>query len=303
MACSGGEGVHLLRAADPLDLLRREHAPRRPARRGDPALPGDGRGTGLAGRGRRHERCLIIETRAGKSQTARGAKPPRLAGVSDRRASVLPVPAPVRDAHRRAPRPRRGPAGRGHGPVRVPRGRPRREDPRARLRGEGPRRPAGQDPGDAGPGRLRAEVPEGDQGGLRARSATACRDLVAKGSVPIVLGGDHSIAMGTHRRACRSHFHRAQGEDRAHLDRRPRRLQHRGDEPERQHPRHAARRRPGPGAAEPGEPRRLLADGRRLARRPRRPSATWTPRSVRTSRPRASAPSPCATSTSAGCGR
>ena len=50
----------------------------------------------------------------------------------------------------------------------------------ARLRGRGPRRPRGQDPGDAGTRRPAPQVPEGDPRGLRAAARPRGRGLAAR---------------------------------------------------------------------------------------------------------------------------
>ena len=69
-------------------------------------------------------------------------------------------------------------------------------------------------------------------------SRRSSRRAVREGARPLVLGGDHAIAIGTLARPRRCS--RAAG--RCDLDRRPRRPQHAGDEPVRERPRDAARR-------------------------------------------------------------
>ena len=134
----------------------------------------------------------------------------------------------------------------------------------------------------------------------------ALRDRVGEaleaGSTPVVLGGDHSVAMGTIAGLAR-HLPPAEGEARPRLVRRARRREHRRHQPDRQHPRDAARGRARPRRTLAREPRGLLADGGRLAGRRSSASGTWTSRSGRTCGRPASVPSPCATSTSGGCGR
>ena len=81
-----------------------------------------------------------------------------------------------------------------------------------------------------------------------------------KGGVPLVLGGDHSLAAGSVA-ATADFVRRSDGQDRAHLGRRARRHEHAGVERQRQRPRHAARvaARPGTGGAVAN--RRVLAEG------------------------------------------
>ena len=91
-------------------------------------------------------------------------------------------------------------------------------------------------------------------------------EALAAGARPVVLGGDHSIAMGTI--AGVSRFHRERGQKIGpHLVRRPRRHEHRRDLALGQHPRHAPRGRDGHRRAVADRPLRRGADGRRRARR------------------------------------
>ncbi len=107
--------------------------------------------------------------------------------------------AQARHVHRRPPRPRRGPARAWTwGPRRSawPTWRPRIARAgirRARTRGD----LRVLDSRDPGAGRSAPQVPEGDPGDLRAHCATSWRGRWREGRVPVVLGGDHSIAMGT----------------------------------------------------------------------------------------------------------
>ena len=90
-----------------------------------------------------------------------------------------------------------------------------------------------------------------------------------EGALPIVLGGDHSLAAGSV--GASADFAAAQGRrDRPALDRRARRHEHAGDDHERQRARHAAR-----GAARPraGGARRASAHGRRRCAPTRRCSS------------------------------
>ena len=61
-----------------------------------------------------------------------------------------------------------------------------------------------------------------------------------EGFLPLVLGGDHSIAVGIVGRSCRAFFRQAGEEDRLHLARRARRHEHAGNIAFRQRARHAA---------------------------------------------------------------
>ena len=138
-----------------------------------------------------------------------------------------------------------------------------------RVRRPGKRRDRGAG-GGRGRGRARP-VPAPDQGHVRAHCAARRRRRRATGYVPLVLGGDHSVAW-----ARSSGLARGARAGRCDLDRRARRPEQPGDEPERQRPRDGARggarprRRPLPGG------RLGPAGGRRRDGSRSSASARWT---------------------------
>ena len=86
-----------------------------------------------------------------------------------------------------------------------------------------------------------ATSPGSARGCTRARSPAT-----SAGALPLVLGGDHSLAAGSVAASCRDGAARGAAA-RPHLGRRARRHEHAGDDRQRQRARHAAR-----GAARPG---------------------------------------------------
>ena len=138
--------------------------------------------------------------------------------------------------HRRRARPRlRAPRCR-HGPVGHPLRRARRADLRARSHCTRLGQRRHRAPRDRCDGRrtgaLSAEIKETCEGVAR-RVATA----VGEGYLPLVLGGDHSVALGT---LGGNGIRRGPGS--GALARCPRRPEHARDDAERQRPRHAAGR-------------------------------------------------------------
>ena len=101
-----------------------------------------------------------------------------------------------RDDHRGRARSRAGAARRRHGAVRHARGWARGSASESRVRGDGPRQC--REPRAGGgrrPRRARAFSPA-DQNGVRAHRR-ARRGGSSAGAIPLVLGGDHSVALGT----------------------------------------------------------------------------------------------------------
>ena len=118
--------------------------------------------------------------------------------------------------------------------------------------------------------------------------------------MPVVLGGDHSVAMGTIAGLARHYREKKEKVGLiwfdAHADSNTAETSPTGNI--HGMPLAVALGLGAPGLVNLG---RRVPDGRRLARRGGRACATWTGRSARTCAPRASAPSRCATSTSAAC--
>ena len=106
--------------------------------------------------------------------------------------------------------------------------------------------------------------PEGEASAKYLRQiATACNALADRvtaaldaGRLPLVLGGDHSVAIGTVTGVAR-HFPRALPTGRADLARRACRHEHAGHLAQRQHPRHAAGVHPGRRSRRADRPGRL----------------------------------------------
>ena len=127
-------------------------------------------------------------------------------------------------------------------------------------------------------------------------------EALSRGSVPLVLGGDHSVAVGTVSGVSR-YFRERKPESRPDLAGRARRHEHAGDQPQRQCPRHAAGLLRGAGPAGTGWTVRLSPQGGSAN------TVIVGLRDVdltgdgRTCANPACAPSPCATSTSAACAR
>ena len=163
--------------------------------------------------------------------------------------------------HRRRARPRSGAARGRHGPVGDPLRGSRGAARSARLRGPRPREC--RDRGPRGDGACATSA----RASCR-RSRTTCERIAAKiveevpapERIPLVLGGDHSVALGTLGGLASVHGRGGVLWIDAHAGH-----QHAGDEPERERPRHAARG--GAGTRRPGvRERRLAASGCRSKR-------------------------------------
>ena len=147
----------------------------------------------------------------------------------------------LRSHHWRAPGSRRRAARRGHGAVGVPHRGPRRAPRRAWLHRRRQRRPAGADSRNAGTARRAQEIHPRHRQGLPEALSDALASL-DEGALPLVLGGDHSLAAGSVAAAAEWASAGREAADRPALDRRARRHEHAGDLASRQRARHAAGR-------------------------------------------------------------
>ena len=101
--------------------------------------------------------------------------------------------------------------------------------------------------------------------------AARVAEVTSRGALPLVLGGDHSVALGTLGGLASVH-----GPGRRALDRRALGHQHAGDEPERERPRDGSCRRARSGRARVRERRLAAAGSRSEAGGARRARGCWT---------------------------